>query len=161
MGSYLVARRKSNLEKVAKEVEAVGGKAHIFATDLTEEGNPDAAVQFAIDKMGKVGTLVNNAGMGRFEMVPDIKDESYQEQFQLNVWACMAMVRSIVPHIKKNKGGQIVNIGSIVGYLGISKGSIYSSTKWALRGLNESWRGLYPDNIKVCYVGPRFCVDRV
>ena len=50
--------------------------------------------------MGKIGTLVNNAGMGRFEMVPDIKDESYQEQFQLNVWACMAMVRSAVPHFK-------------------------------------------------------------
>ena len=153
----LIARRMENLEKVAKEVEEAGGKAHIFATDLTEEGNPDAAVQFAIDKMGKIGTLVNNAGMGRFEMVPDIKDESYQEQFQLNVWACMALVRSAVPHFKKNKGGQIINIGSIVGYLGISKGSIYSSTKWALRGLNESWREeLYPDNIKVCYVGPGF-----
>ena len=85
----LIARRMENLEKVAKEVEEAGGKAHIFATDLTEEGNPDAAVQFAIDKMGKIGTLVNNAGMGRFEMVPDIKDKSYQEQFQLNVWACL------------------------------------------------------------------------
>ena len=145
------------MENVAKEVEDAGGKAHIFATDLTEEGNPDAAIKFAIDKMGKIGTLVNNAGMGRFEMVPDIKDESYQEQFQLNVWACMALVRSAVPHFKNNKGGQIINIGSIVGYLGISKGSIYSSTKWALWGLNESWREeLYPDNIKVCYVGPGF-----
>ena len=153
----LVARREENLKNVAKEVEKAGGKVHIFATDLTVEGNPDKAVEFAIEKMGKIGTLVNNAGMGRFEMVPDIKDESYQEQFQLNVWACMAMVRSAVPHFKENGGGQIVNIGSIVGYLGISKGSIYSSTKWALRGLNESWREeLYPDNIKVCYVGPGF-----
>jgi short-subunit dehydrogenase len=153
----LVARRKENLEKVAKEVEDAGGKSHVFATDLTVEGNPDSAIKFAIEKMGKIGTLVNNAGLGRFEMVPDIKDKSYQEQFQLNVWACMAMVRSAVPHFKKNGGGQIINIGSIVGYLGISKGSIYSSTKWALRGLNESWREeLYPDNIKVCYVGPGF-----
>ena len=62
----LVARRKENLENVAKEVEDAGGKAHIFATDLTEEGNPDAAIKFAIDKMGKIGALVNNAGMGRF-----------------------------------------------------------------------------------------------
>ena len=77
---------------------AEGAKVHIFATDLTVEGNPDKAVKYAIEKMGKIGTLVNNAGMGRFEMVPDIKDESYQEQFQLNVWACMAMVRSAVPH---------------------------------------------------------------
>ena len=153
----LVARRKENLENVANEVEEAGGKVHIFATDLAVEGNPDKAVKYAIEKMGKIGTLVNNAGMGRFEMVPDIKDESYQEQFQLNVWACMAMVRSAVPHFKKIGGGQIVNIGSIVGYLGISKGSIYSSTKWALRGLNESWREeLYPDNIKVCYIGPGF-----
>ena len=153
----LVARRKENLENVANEVEEAGGKVHIFATDLTVEGNPDKAVKYAIEKMGKIGTLVNNAGMGRFEMVPDIKDESYQEQFQLNVWACMAMVRSAVPHFKENGGGQVVNIGSIVGYLGISKGSIYSSTKWALRGLNESWREeLYPDNIKVCYIGPGF-----
>ena len=67
----LVARRKENLENVAKEVEDAGGKAHIFATDLTEEGNPDAAIKFAIDKMGKIGALVNNAGMGRFEMVPE------------------------------------------------------------------------------------------
>ena len=129
----LVARRKENLENVANEVKEAGGKVHIFATDLTVEGNPDKAVKYAIEKMGKIGTLVNNAGMGRFEMVPDIKDESYQEQFQLNVWACMAMVRSAVPHFKENDGGQIVNIGSIVGYLGISKGSIYSSTKWALK----------------------------
>ena len=153
----LIARRIENLESVAKEVEEAGGKAHIFATDLTKEGNPESAIEFGIEKMGQIGTLVNNAGMGRFEMVPDIKDESFQEQFQLNVWACMATVRSVVPYFKKNKGGQIINIGSIVGYLGISKGSIYSSTKWALRGLNESWREeLYPDNIKVCYVGPGF-----
>ncbi len=153
----LVARREKNVKNVAKEVEDLGGKVHIFATDLTEKESPGNAVKFAIEKMGKVGTLVNNAGIGRFEMVPDIKDESYQEQFQLNVWACMATVRSIAPHFKKNRGGQIVNIGSIVGYLGISKGSIYSSTKWALRGLNESWREeLYSDNIKVCYVGPGF-----
>ena len=153
----LVARRKENLDVVAKEVEEAGGKAHIFATDLTKEGNPESAIEFGIEKMGQIGTLVNNAGMGRFEMVPDIRDESFQEQFQLNVWACMATVRSVVPHFKKKGGGQIVNIGSIVGYLGISKGSIYSSTKWALRGLNESWREeLYPDNIKVCYVGPGF-----
>ena len=156
----LVARRKSNLEKVAKEVEEAGGKAHVFVTDLTKEGNPDAAVQFAIEKMGKVGLLVNNAGMGRFEMVPDIKDKSYQEQFQLNVWACMAMVRSIVSHFKENGAGQIISIGSIVGFKGISKGSIYSSTKWALRGLNESWREeLYPDNIKSCYIGPGFVLS--
>ena len=100
----LVARRKSNLEKVAKEVEDAGGKAHIFATDLTEEGNPDAAVQFAIDKMGKIGTLVNNAGMGRFEMVPDIKDESYQEQFQLNVWTLCGNTVYCVSHVSGNHG---------------------------------------------------------
>ena len=153
----LVARRKEKLDSVAEEVETAGGKAHVFATDLTVKGNPNNAIEFAIERMGNIGTLVNNAGLGRFEMVPEIKDESFQEQFQLNVWACMAMVRSAVPHFQKNGGGQIINIGSIVGYLGISKGSIYSSTKWALRGLNESWREeLYPDNIKVCYVGPGF-----
>ena len=146
----LVARRKEKLDSVAEEVEKAGGKAHVFATDLTVKGNPNNAIEFAIERMGKIGTLVNNAGLGRFEMVPEIKDESFQEQFQLNVWACMAMVRSAVPHFQKNGGGQIINIGSIVGYLGISKGSIYSSTKWALRGLNESWREeLYPANIKV------------
>ena len=50
----LVARRKENLENVANEVKEAGGKVHIFATDLTVEGNPDKAVKYAIEKMGKI-----------------------------------------------------------------------------------------------------------
>ena len=71
----------------------------------------------------------------------------------------MAMVRAIVPHFRERGGGQLVNIGSVVGYIGYPKAAIYTSTKWALRGLNETWREeLYPDGIKCAYVAPGYVI---
>ena len=155
----LVARREAKLQEVAAAISDAGGEPHVIVADLSQEGAPDRVVATAIEALGDIDVLVNNAGMGNFESAEEISDAAYEAQFRLNVWACMAMVRAIVPHFREHGGGQLVNIGSVVGYIGYPKAAIYTSTKWALRGLNETWREeLYPDGIKCAYVAPGYVI---
>src|SRR5438309_545060 len=75
-----------------------------------------------------------------------------RQQFRVNVFGPFYFARAAVPVMKKQKSGQIVNIGSVVGLVGTARGTAYVGTKWALRGMNECWREeLYPDGIKVAY----------
>ena len=111
-------------------------KSSYYATDLTEKESPDNAVKYAVEKMGKIGTLVNNAGMGRFEMVLISKMIHIKNNFN-SMYGYVWFVRSHTS-FQKNGGGQIVNIGSIVGYMGISKGSFTQVP--GLKRTNESWR---------------------
>ena len=154
------ARRQAKLNEVAAAITKAGGEAFVAPDNLTEFGAHERVVNDSIENLGRLDVLVNNAGMGRFESVEEVQDDSFDDQFKLNVWAPVAMVRAVVPHFKQAGGGQIINIGSMVGYVGIKEGSLYSATKWALRGLNESWREeLYPANIKVAYVAPGFVLS--
>ncbi len=154
------ARRQARLNEVAKAITVAGGEAFVAPDNLTEFGAHERVVNDTLEHLGRLDVLVNNAGMGRFEAVEAVQDDSYDDQFKLNVWAPLAMVRAVVPHFKQAGGGQIINIGSIVGYVGIAEGSVYSASKWALRGLNECWREeLYPHNIKVAYVAPGFVLS--
>ena len=113
----LVARREAKLREVAAAISDAGGEPHVIVADLTQEGEPDRIVTAAVESLGGIDVLVNNAGMGNFESAEEISDAAYEAQFRLNVWACMAMVRAIVPHFRERGGGQLVNIGSVVFYI--------------------------------------------
>lgn len=153
----LVARRKAKLERVAGEVQAAGGEALPLVADVSEAKDIEAAVQAVVDRWGRLDVLVNNAGVGERSAVDATSDESLHRQFAVNVFGPFYGTRAAVPHMKRQGGGQIVNIGSVVGFVGVKDMSVYVATKWALRGLNEAWREeLYPHGIKVAYVAPGF-----
>lgn len=155
----VTARRAARLAEVAAAIDRAGGRAHAIAADLTEPEAPTQVVEETLDRFGGLEVLVNNAGTGGFAEADKVTDAAYETQFRLNVWSPTAMVRAVVPHFKAAGRGQIINIGSVVGYVGLSQGSIYASTKWALRGLNESWREeLYQYNIKCAYVAPGYVI---
>ncbi|MEK6911340.1 MAG: SDR family NAD(P)-dependent oxidoreductase, partial [Candidatus Thermoplasmatota archaeon] len=91
--------------------------------------------------------------------VEKLSDESVREHFEVNVFGPFYFTRAVVPHLKKQKSGQIVNIGSVAGLVGVARGTAYVATKWALRGMNECWREeLYADGIKVAYVAPGYVI---
>lgn len=155
----LVARRKERLKAVAAEIEKRGGKALTLPGDLRDAAFPEAAVQAVLDAWGRLDVLVNNAGIGKYAPVEHLKLESFRDQLDVNVLGPFLFAQAAVPQMKKQKSGQIVNIGSMVGYVGTSRGTAYVATKWALRGMNECWREeLYPDGIKVAYVAPGYVI---
>jgi len=155
----LAARRDRRLKEVASQIEGSGGKALAFPGDVRDSAFAQRAVDTVVDTWGRIDILVNNAGIGHYAPVENLSDESVREQFEVNVFGPFYFTRAVVPHLKKQKSGQIVNIGSMAGLVGVARGTAYVATKWALRGMNECWREeLYPDGIKVAYVAPGYVI---
>jgi 3-oxoacyl-[acyl-carrier protein] reductase len=155
----LVARREKRLREVAKGVEARGGKALVYPGDVREAGLATTAVRGLVREWGRLDILVNNAGIGKYAPVDDLSEASFREQFDTNVLGPFLFAKAAVPQMKKQRSGQIVNIGSVVGLVGVTRGTAYVGTKWALRGMNECWREeLYPFGIKVAYIAPGYVI---
>src|SRR3972149_2130711 len=155
----LVARRKDRLKEVAAVIEKGGGKALAIPGDVREPDLATAAVKAVVDAWGRLDVLVHNAGSGHYAPLEKLSEASMREQFEVNVFGPFHFTRAAVPQMRRQKGGQIVNIGSVVGYMGVARGTAYVGTKWALRGMNECWREeLYPDGIKVAYVAPGYVI---
>ncbi len=155
----IVARRKEHLKKVAASIEKSGGKALVLPGDVREASLAESAVKGVEDAWGRLDILVNNAGIGKYAPVEQLTEESFRNQLETNVLGPFFFTRAAVPYMKRQKSGQIVNIGSVVGLIGVPRGTAYVATKWALRGMNECWREeLYSDGIKVAYVAPGYVI---
>src|SRR3989304_4230833 len=151
----LVARRKDRLKEVAAAIENGGGGGPPVPGGGRGPARAAAAGKAVVDAWGRLDVLVNNAGIGHYAPLEKLSEASMREQFEVNVFGPFHFTRAVVPQMRRQKGGQIVNIGSVVGYVGVARGTAYVGTKWALRGVNECWRGgRHPDGIKVAYVAP-------
>lgn len=156
----LVARREDRLRTVGRTIEAQGGEALLLPGDVRDPKLAGAAVRDVVKRWGRLDILVNNAGIGRYAPVEELPEASFREQFDTNVVAPFLFTQAAVPQMKRQRSGQIVNLGSAVGYVGTARGTAYVATKWALRGMNECWREeLYPHGIKVAYVAPGFVIS--
>lgn len=155
----VVARRKDRLQGVAEAIKGSGGTPLVLPGDVKEEGVAASAVEAVVQAWGRLDVLVNNAGIGEYAPVESLPLPSFREQLEVNVLAPFRFVQAAVPKMKKQGSGQIVNIGSMVGFVGVARGTAYAATKWALRGMTECWREeLYPDGIKVAYVAPGYVI---
>tara|TARA_B100001758_G_C18390400_1_gene602555 strand:- start:1198 stop:1908 length:711 start_codon:yes stop_codon:yes gene_type:complete len=103
----------------------------------------------------RVDVLVNNAGIGVSKSVEDITADDFLDVYNVNVFGLALFTKEIVPLMKKQKRGTIINIGSTASLKGYKNGSIYSSSKFAVRSLSQCWQSeLRPYNIRVCQINP-------
>ncbi|MEU4159894.1 SDR family NAD(P)-dependent oxidoreductase [Actinoplanes sp. NPDC026670] len=129
----LAARRAAELESVAAEIRS----AVPVPTDVTDPAAVDALVERALTVSGRIDALINNAGIGGDKSV--LADEAeVRATVEVNLLAPIRLMRAVVPIMREQRSGSIVNIGSVAGEIGIS--GIYSATKFALRGMNDSVR---------------------
>jgi short-subunit dehydrogenase len=129
----LAARRADELAAVAKQI----GTAVVVPTDLRDPAAIAALVDRATAVTGQIDALVNNAGLGGGASVLT-DDETVTAMVEVNLLAPARLMRAVVPVMRAQGYGAIVNIGSVAGELGIS--GMYSATKFALRGLTDSVR---------------------
>jgi short-subunit dehydrogenase len=126
-----------------------------FALDVTKPESIKKAVVQAIAAFGRIDVVLNNAGyslIGPFETttVDDIK-----RQYNTNVFGLMNVVREILPHLRKNKGGTILNVASVGGRVGFPLYSLYNGSKFAVEGFSESLQHeLRPLNIRIKIIEP-------
>ncbi|NER23047.1 MAG: SDR family oxidoreductase [Symploca sp. SIO1C2] len=123
--------------------------------DVTDKETVAEAVNQGIEKFGAIDVLVNNAGYGGHAYLEQFTEEQIYAMFETNVFGVMRVCRAVLPHMRQQKGGTIINVTSMAGYIGLSLGSTYSASKFAVEGLTEGMALEYkPFNIKVKAVAP-------
>jgi len=152
----LVGRDWATLAALARVVEAAGGRARAVPADLTTAAGRDAVLHAAAEESGGVDLLVNNAGASEFTWLADQTDAALERIVSLNVLAPMQLTRRLLPLMLSQRAARIVNVGSILGYLGYPGHAAYSATKFALRGFSEALRRELADGpVRVTYFAPR------
>lgn len=106
--------------------------------DVTEENSIRIAVQTIYDEVGRIDMLVNNAGYGLTGAFEDLSIDEIKTQFETNFYGLIRTTQAILPIMRKQKSGIIVNMSSGAGRFGYPMGSAYVSTKFAIEGLSES-----------------------
>ncbi|MFF5293130.1 SDR family NAD(P)-dependent oxidoreductase [Paractinoplanes globisporus] len=147
----LAARRAAELADAAAEI---GSAAVAVPTDVRDPAAIDALVARALEVDGRIDGLVNNAGVGgKASVLTD--DDVVTETIDVNLVAPIRLMRAVVPIMREQGSGAIVNIGSVAGEIGL--GGVYSATKFALRGMNDSVRReLVGTGIGVTLIEPGF-----
>ncbi|TSE09028.1 SDR family oxidoreductase [Aquimarina algiphila] len=143
-------RNEATLQETANELNIDYIKA-----DVTSETEVKQMVEAAKDKMDGLNVLVNNAGYGYISKLVDIEADKFTDQFKTNILGAALCAKESAKHFVAKEYGNIINIGSTSSLKGSPTASPYVATKFALRGMTESWRNeLRPHNIRVMQVNP-------
>ena len=131
-------------------------KAKIIEFDISDHENISHSAEECIEILdGRVDVLINNAGTGVRRPIEELNIEDFLKVFNVNVFGLALFTKEIVPYMIKASYGTIINIGSTASLKGYKNGSIYSSSKFAVRCLTQCWQAeLRPYNIRVCQVNP-------
>ena len=126
-----------------------------LALDVDKPAQIDAAVKAAEARFGRIDVLVNNAGYGYLAAVEEGDDADIRAMFETNFFGLAAMTRAVLPIMRAQKSGAIVNISSMGGFIGFPGSGYYAATKFAVEGLSESLaKEVAPFGIKVLIVEP-------
>ena len=106
--------------------------------DVTDSASIDAAVAAGIEKFGKIDVLLNNAGYGAYGPLEAFPMDKIRRQFDTNVIGLIETTKAVLPHMRGNKSGTIVNISSIGGQMTFPLGALYHGTKFAVEGISEA-----------------------
>ena len=151
----LTARSEPELEATERDIRAHGGEAECLQGDLTDDAWIDEMFGIVERRYGKLGILVNNAGIGRFAPVRALSFADLDDMWRLNFRAQFACCQRAIPLLEKNKGGVIVNVSSLAGKNAFVGGAGYAATKWALLGFSRCLMLEERDkNIRVVTVSP-------
>ena len=148
----LTARDKTKIDDIVAGHEKNG---LALALDVDKHDQIEAAVKAAEDRFGRIDVLVNNAGYGYLAAVEEGDDADVRAMFETNFFGLAAMTRSVLPIMRAQKSGAIVNVSSMGGFIGFPGSGYYTATKFAVEGLSEALsKEVGPLGIKVIIVEP-------
>lgn len=135
----LVDIREDRLEGVVKEIEALGRKATSFIADIGDRAQVAAAIDHAEATLGSFDIMVNNAGIAQIKPLADVTPEEIQRIYRINVEGTLWGIQlAAAKFIARKSRGKIINACSIAGHEGYAMLGVYSSTKFAVRGLTQA-----------------------
>ena len=134
----------------------LNSKAHLLSFDIGDVENIVVNAKKSLDFLdNRVDVLINNAGIGVRKSIEDLEYADFIDVFNVNVFGLSLFTKEIIPIMKLQEHGTIINIGSTASLRGYKNGSIYASSKFAVRCLTQCWQvELRPYNIRVCQINP-------
>lgn len=152
---YQVVVAARNTNDVQDIVANYPATSLVVKLDVTITDQIKSSVQDAVAKFGKIDVLVNNAGIGYFGAIEESEEAEVRRMFEINVFGLAHMTQAVLPYMRKQKSGHILNVASIGGLRAFPGVGFYNATKFAVDGLSESLsKEVAPLGIKVTIVAP-------
>jgi short-subunit dehydrogenase len=152
----LVGRRRERLEKIAREIEAMGRRALAIPGDVIHDGDMEGAVEKTRHEFGKVDYVVANAGFGVAGRFEKLTIDDFRRQFETNVFGVLRTIYATKELLIASRGC-IAIIGSVNGYIALPRLAAYSMSKFAIHGLADSLRHeMKPHGVDVVLIAPGF-----
>ena len=149
--------RKESLRKIAREEFQENERFLIRPLDVTIEAERQAIVSEIEERWGGVDVLINNAGINLRSVIEHLSEEEDLQQFKTNYFGPLALIRLVLPAMRKKQRGWIVNVSSVGGMMAMPTMGAYSASKFALEGASEAlWYELRPWKIAVTLIQPGF-----
>lgn len=136
--TYGTVRNLSKAKKIQDLINRENLSLKILRLDVNDNQSIKLAVKKILTDTGSIDVLINNAGYGMFGPVEEITTQEVKKQFETNFFGTIRLIKAIVPIMRKQGNGSIVNISSMVGRFGVPLNSAYVSSKFAMEGLSES-----------------------
>ena len=136
--AVVAAARSDHADGVAAEIRAAGGRAVGVSADVTDPGRVEAMVRTALDAYGRIDVLVNNAGIVRDRLALRMTPEDWDAVVATNLTAAFACARAVLRPMIRQRGGRIVNVGSVVGRMGNAGQTNYAASKAGLEGFSKA-----------------------
>ncbi len=152
----IASRHEDELRATLDEIVAETGRKGIsVVTDVSNRDDVKTLARTAIERMGRVDILINNAGMNAPQAIDQITDDVWDRVLEVNLTSVMALTRELVPGMKERRWGRVIHISSIMGQVSKERRNVYSATKSALIGLaRASALDLGPFNVTVNCLAP-------
>lgn len=152
---YRVVATARRLDSISDLAERFPENARIAALDVTDRDQISAAVEKAIEEFGRIDVLVNNAGYGLLGAIEEPSTKQIRAQFDTNVFGAVDVMRAVLPQMRRQKSGHVLNMSSVAGFIASGSAGYYAATKFALEALSEALAQEAADHgIRVTIVEP-------
>jgi NAD(P)-dependent dehydrogenase (short-subunit alcohol dehydrogenase family) len=152
---YRAAVAARNTDDVKDITDAYPNTAIPVKLDVTKADDISAAITQITEKFGQIDVLVNNAGIGYFGAIEESEEEEVRRMFEINFFGLANVTKAVLPLLRKQRSGHILNVASIGGLVGFPAVGFYNATKFAVDGYSESLsKELAPLGVKVTVIAP-------
>lgn len=151
----LGARRVDRLQALVDEITTTGGRAVALATDVTVAAEVQALVDAAVERFGRVDVMLNNAGLMPHSPLERRKIDDWDRMIDVNLRGVLHGIAAALPHMQRQKAGQIINVSSVAGHRVGPGSAVYAATKTAVRVISEGLRQeAKPWNLRTTIISP-------
>jgi len=136
----LAARREERLQRIVEEMKQNGGEAVSVKADVVSIEDMRNAAKFTLDTYGRIDVLINNAGVMPNSKLHELRVEEWDRMIDVNIKGVLYGIAAVLPAMRDQKSGHIINLSSTAGYQVAPTSAVYSATKFAVRAISEGLR---------------------